>query len=747
MKKSLHKSTLYWVITLIIPLLAAGIVMSTYGTVKKEAAAHYENPLETEYYISDIFKENYILYKSLCEKVSGRSICYTDLYFADLENILGTEYEYYVKHNEAYLEEFRSCFDTFMKECERKFAEYSPLLDYYIEDTVSGISISNTERDMSDEMDSYVFYLEVLYDENGNAAIAAVKSDNTEKVRKYATDLTLEKNALLIDLLSETAYPEPDTGGVQNFRQYGEGPENCRIIYGITLQNWQEYLNKGLTVYSYGGLYSTVYRDYMNTIAMNYIIWAYLVIVLLAWLLPIDRLCRKTFSESFYGKIPLEILVTAILCLMAGVSEFRFAIVKLLEGYTEKAVYTSFGFPDKSMAFFLSWTMHFFLLAAIFYTAWIAGLCLRVIREKGLKNYLKENWLCYRLLAFCKKQIKKLFDALEHIDVTKKTQSTILKLVIANALILMIISSMWVGGWGVVVVYSVLLYFGIKLYVSRLQKRYEILLSKIQEISAGNLSVEMTEDLGIFNPMKEKLSLIQTGFRNAVEKEVQSQKMKTELITNVSHDLKTPLTAIITYVDLLKEENLSLEKRREYLDTLERKALRLKVLIEDLFEISKANSGNVSLHYMEVDICNLIKQVRCELADKLEQANLDVRMELPDKKVMVSLDSQKTYRVYENLFLNIAKYSLPGTRVYIQGTLTEREIVISLKNISSQEITVNVSELAERFVRGDASRNTEGSGLGLAIAKSFVELQGGKFILESDGDLFKVTTSFPIILR
>ena len=219
--------------------------------------------------------------------------------------------------------------------------------------------------------------------------------------------------------------------------------------------------------------------------------------------------------------------------------------------------------------------------------------------------------------------------------------------------------------------------------------------------------------------------------------------MKSELITNVSHDLKTPLTAIITYVDLLKDDTLTREKQIEYLQTLERKSLRLKVLIEDLFEVSKATSGNVILNYQNVDICNLIKQVELEMSDKLAEAGLDVRMDFPEEKVIVALDSQKTYRIYENLFSNIVKYSLRGTRVYVRGTLTDDYIVISLKNISAAEITVDTAELTERFVRGDASRNTEGSGLGLAIVKSFVELQGGRFLLENDGDLFKAVTSFP----
>lgn len=218
--------------------------------------------------------------------------------------------------------------------------------------------------------------------------------------------------------------------------------------------------------------------------------------------------------------------------------------------------------------------------------------------------------------------------------------------------------------------------------------------------------------------------------------------MKVELVTNMSHDLKTPLTAIITYVNLLKEQNITEEQRREYLGTLERKSLRLKALIEDLFEFSKANSQNITLNIMDVDIMNLVRQVAFEMSDKIGESGLDVRMNLTEEKVVLPLDSQKTYRIYENLFGNIAKYALPGTRVYVNGFRIDDTIVVTLKNISAQEITVDSSELTERFVRGDASRNTEGSGLGLAIAKSFTELQGGQLSLEVDGDLFKVTTTW-----
>ena len=340
--------------------------------------------------------------------------------------------------------------------------------------------------------------------------------------------------------------------------------------------------------------------------------------------------------------------------------------------------------------------------------------------------------------------MKELYHSLEQIDVSKSAGRTILKIVLLNGAVLLLISCLWYGGISVTIVYSVVLYFGLKFYVSRMQLKYKILLDKIEEISAGNLNVEITEDLGIFNPFKEQLLQIQTGFRNAVESEVKSQKMKSELITNVSHDLKTPLTAIITYVDILKDETLTEEQRREYLDTLEKKSLRLKVLIEDLFEVSKATSGAVTLNLMDVDLCNLIKQVRLEMSDKLDAAGLDVRMDFPEEKAIVRLDSQKTYRIYENLFSNIARYALHGTRVYVQGVVTEGRILVFFKNISAAEITMDASRLAERFVRGDESRTTEGSGLGLAIVKSFVELQGGMFVIENDGDLFKAVTSFPV---
>lgn len=218
--------------------------------------------------------------------------------------------------------------------------------------------------------------------------------------------------------------------------------------------------------------------------------------------------------------------------------------------------------------------------------------------------------------------------------------------------------------------------------------------------------------------------------------------MKTDLISNVSHDLKTPLTAIITYVDLLKDENLSQEKRKQYIEIVDRKSQRLQKLIEDLFEMSKASSGNITLNIEEIDIVSLMKQTLLELDDKIKASSLTFKNNFPEEKVVLQLDSQCTFRIFENIIINATKYAMANSRVYLDIIEREDNVEVIMKNMAAEEIDFNTNEIVERFVRGDESRNTEGSGLGLAIAKSFVELQGGSFKIEVDGDLFKVIMNF-----
>ncbi len=236
---------------------------------------------------------------------------------------------------------------------------------------------------------------------------------------------------------------------------------------------------------------------------------------------------------------------------------------------------------------------------------------------------------------------------------------------------------------------------------------------------------------------------MQSAVTQAVNRQLASEKMKMELITNVSHDLKTPLTSIINYIGLLREEPGLPDAARDYVEVAQHKAERLKTLIQDLFDISKANSGNIELHLTQIGLCDLLRQTLGELEDQTARASIRLKAAIPTEQIYVMGDGGKLHRVFENLLTNILKYSMPGTRAYITLEVREQTARITFKNISRDEIPYSPEELTERFVRGDASRGTEGSGLGLAIAKSFAELMGGSLELSVDGDLFKVSVSLP----
>lgn len=242
--------------------------------------------------------------------------------------------------------------------------------------------------------------------------------------------------------------------------------------------------------------------------------------------------------------------------------------------------------------------------------------------------------------------------------------------------------------------------------------------------------------------MAENLNNIGNGLQMAVEKSIRDERLKTDLITNVSHDIKTPLTSIINYVDLLKRENFEDPKVKGYLDILEMKAQRLKTLTEDVVEASKVSSGNITLEYMDVDLVEMLNQTIGEFSEKMEAKQLTVIASLPEGPAVIHVDGRRMWRVLENIFNNAAKYAMPGTRVYADLKVEEKKIWFSLKNVSEQPLNFSSDELTERFIRGDVSRSTEGSGLGLSIAKSLTQMQGGKFDLYLDGDLFKVTIEF-----
>ena len=382
----------------------------------------------------------------------------------------------------------------------------------------------------------------------------------------------------------------------------------------------------------------------------------------------------------------------------------------------------------------IGWALDFFLI-------YIAASGVRQMVTRPL-YYLKHQVLFVRILKWVKQKCIWLYGYVTNIEVHEKSNSSILKIVIANFLLLTVLCCMWFFGVPGLVIYSIALYIVLRKELQKMQKQYDSVLHATKQMAEGDLKISLDKELGVFTSIGESLEKVQQGFEKAVIEEAKSQNMKTELITNVSHDLKTPLTAIITYVDLLKKEDITEEERKSYIATLEQKSQRLKVLIEDLFEVSKAHSGNVKMNFMDIDVVSLLQQVRSEMDEQIKNSNLQFRWNLPEEKQILSLDGQRTYRVFENLLGNILKYAMPHSRVYVDMFATDTQVVIQFKNVSASELEFDAQRLTERFVRGDFSRNSEGSGLGLAIVKSFVELQSGKFRIEVDGDLFKTTIVF-----
>lgn len=271
----------------------------------------------------------------------------------------------------------------------------------------------------------------------------------------------------------------------------------------------------------------------------------------------------------------------------------------------------------------------------------------------------------------------------------------------------------------------------------------------IEEIALGNMEYQIPLQglRGENLKLAEMINGIANGFHMAVEEAMKNERLKTDLITNVSHDIKTPLTSIINYVAILKQSDIADPKIQGYLDILEAKAQRLKTLTEDVVEASKVSSGNISLEYMDVDLVEMIQQTEGEMAEKFEARNLKMIVNLPAEPAVVHVDGRRMWRVLENTFGNAAKYAMPGTRVYADLKLEEDTVDLSLKNVSEHQLNISADELTERFIRGDLSRSSEGSGLGLSIAQSLTTMQGGTFNLYLDGDLFRVNIRFPRVKK
>lgn len=607
-------------------------------------------------------------------------------------------------------------------------------LKYYYYNTINNktnttlnenVKFENNNIDLSEvNKDKYQFYAVVNFDNNGNVDVSEINGGDKEVLKSNI-------ECSLIDIRNEYDISNSD---------YEEGYYNIDIK---PIKNMTFVYAVPKTITSYDnirwGIENADISIYESMGAGGAFIIAGIV-ALIALIFPIKK-AKSTILFRKISKIPFEVWIIIIGLAIAALGPLAGQLIKATLNGDLQVIFVeiipSLIIPERIILIFnfIIWLLSY---SAVFFFV----LVIKYVFNVGVIDYIKERTIFGMVIMLCVRIIKRTLDEITKVDLREKNNKLIIKLLAINAVILLIITSIWFFGIPVVILYSVILFFIIRKYVDKISEKYSKLREATSKVAEGNLDVKIEEDLGLFEPFKGDLEKIQCGFKKAVDEEVKSQRMKTDLISNVSHDLKTPLTAIITYADLLKDENLSDEKRKQYIETLDRKAQRLQVLIENLFEVSKATSGNITLNIENIDVVSLMKQTLFELEDKLEEASLLVRKNMPKEKVILPLDSQRTFRVFENLIINITKYAMPNTRVFIDIIENEDDVAIIMKNMAAEEITFNVDTIAERFVRGDESRNAEGSGLGLAIAKSFVELQGGTFNISVDGDLFKVKIVF-----
>ncbi|MDK2562638.1 sensor histidine kinase [Romboutsia sedimentorum] len=521
-----------------------------------------------------------------------------------------------------------------------------------------------------------------------------------------------------------------------------------KLLNAIDIENMEIYISlPNPKEFKYNDNIYNFYNSYTQATKVVESLIAIVITSLAVFLISIFsyKLCKRNTPNKegrilkISKKIPLELWLMGIF--VGGVYYIVISFSGYYSGYDD--IYTYIGMM--SLAFIVN-------LIFIF----IIHLFIKVLFGFDSKLDLLKNTIIYKIYKLLNKIYKIIKKNMETVLISSKKIPLIKRVIglsvlfiVCSIILGLFIDSILYAG-GIIFVITPFIAMGIFTWYIVKQLTY---LSKImdgtEKIKNGELNYKIeTNGYDNFTVLAENINNIGDGLEKSIDSQLRSERMKSELITNVSHDLKTPLTSIINYVELIKkEENIQPQYINEYVNVLEAKGKRLKALIEDLFEASKASSGNIELNMEKLDIKQLLRQSIGEMEEKLGKANLDLKLNMLDDKVYVYADGRRMYRVFENLLSNIAKYSLNNTRVYIDLVENNENIKITMKNISSYELNFDVDEITERFKRSDESRNTEGSGLGLAIAKDLVKIQGGTFDVEIDGDLFKVTLEFKNIIK
>lgn len=587
---------------------------------------------------------------------------------------------------------------------------------YYTQGPIDVSYLEEVSQNGIKEQINYRTYLEnrnfkfLIIDNKTNTAYTnlprTMKTDTVDKIKQELANYSYYWN-----WENETINTNIEQLSLENIKYTGR--------YEMIVQDYDCTIYTGMqSILSYYDDYYSSYIAYqiaqpMQKTAFINLPICFVLIVLCVLLIGIYTGRKKGEKEiylNWFDKIPLEVAGTFLLI-------FFFI-----------AIFWFFGL------FEINNIIAIIIIISILGVSYIIGMIGYETLVKRIKSHtLWKNTLLYRLIRVTIHGTKKVFN---NFGLATKIVLAILAFVFMVILLIQ-----WdLIGVLLLVAMCVLIF---KYTFTRLTKLIKIK-ETVKQLYEGNTQIRLQEEEyeGILKELCIYINDIAGGFTNAIEKSLKSERMKTELITNVSHDIKTPLTSIINYVDLLKKEEMPNEKAKEYLEILDKKSQRLKRLTEDLVEASKASSGNIKLTMERLDVKELVKQISGEFEDKLKEKKLELIVSMPEEETIIIADSRYLYRVMENMYSNIVKYALPDSRVYVDIMRKEKTIEIQLKNISKNKLNISADELMERFVRGESSRNTEGSGLGLSIAQSLTELQKGKFNIYLDGDLFKVTISF-----
>ncbi|MFM1525417.1 MULTISPECIES: sensor histidine kinase [Helcococcus] len=610
---------------------------------------------------------------------------------------------------------------------DRKKNQY--ILDNYIYQTLSFNSLNFLNSNGS-RNDLINYYIEIEIENNGKLEKKFASNNihnklNTDKLDEIVKSIKNPAILLKFDgktesnTINDTNLSEIEEFIIKeysqiSFKNIDREMEDLKLkkvnaIYEIRRENISSILNnltKNLNI-------DRIYLNFIITGIATAIIFS------LFYLISRYEETRKNRIYNFLIKIPIEIYIILFFSIEIIIRNLETGFMYIFNEYHNEAL-------NNSVLNILSVIM---ILSIVFVVFYIVS-CIKSIYYEGINSFIFNNSIIFRLL----KGIHKIFEYL----LLKVFQNSITHLVVWAIIFLVIL----IIGLGLIPSRSEFIIFFIILSIiyyilTRIVMDFRKIENATDEIRKGNFDISLDENKLYFRKISHNLNNINVILNEAVEKELKSERTKTNLITNVSHDLKTPLTSIINYSDLASKNNNSVEDVKKYTTIIHEKSLKLKKLIDNLFEVSKVSSKNIEVKKILIDINEMINQMIGEWHDEFENKKLEVIFNSNSDKNELQMDPSHMSRVLDNIFSNINKYAKEDTRVYID-IIKEDSMKIIIKNISKYSLNISPEELKERFTRGDKSRNTEGSGLGLAIASSLIEIQGGKFELEIDGDLFKV---------